>query len=293
LIINKVTDKLIKIASLTCSYNRKEKTTSFLTSLLAQPLPNGYKLDVYLLDDKSSDGTADYVRTNFPAVNVIDGTGSLYWAGGMRKVWGEASKKGDYDFFLLLNDDVTLANDSIIKLIDAYNRSEAAENVILGAVMDMGKTKMTYGGYKLINKMNGDVEPVVPDEKELKECEVGNANIMLVDKNTFSKIGGLSEAYTHGLADFDYTLTAVENGGKVWVAPGYFGYCDNDHGKPWLSSKQPLKKRIQYLYSPTGLAYKEYLVFQKKHFPYSVPGKIVKLWLKTLVPAFYDKFKKV
>src|SRR6202012_6286935 len=105
---------------------------------------------------------------------------------------------------LLLNDDVTLANNSIIKLIDAYNRSEAAENVILGAVMDMGKTKMTYGGYKLINKMNGDVEPVVPDEKELKECEVGNANIMLVDKNTFSKIGGLSEAYTHGLADFDY-----------------------------------------------------------------------------------------
>ena len=284
---------MVKIASLTCSFNRKEKTVSFLKSLLSQPLPPGYSLDVYLLDDKSSDGTADYVRSNFPDVSVIEGTGSLFWAGGMRKVWGEALKKDDYDFFLLLNDDVKLVEDSLVKLINAYNKSGAPASVILGSVMDLEQKNLTYGGRKITNKINGASVPVTPDEFELKECEIGNANVMLVDKNTVSRIGTLSTMWTHGFGDYDYTLTAVRNGVKVWIGPGYYGYCDNDHGVPWLSGSQPLKKRIKYLYSPTGLAYKEYLKFQWRHFPYSVPGKIVKLWLKTLFPVFYDKFKKV
>lgn len=287
-----MSDKVLKIASLTCSYNRKEKTTSFLKSLFLQPLPSQYSLDVYLLDDKSVDGTADAVRTDFPMVKVVEGTGSLFWAGGMRKVWGEALK-GNYDFYVLFNDDVKLVDDALEKLLKAYDLAGGQGNIILGSVMDFKRKTLTYGGRKLTNSRNGNSDPIEPDETRLQPSEVGNANIMLVDKKTIDTIGILSASFTHGLADFDYTLTAVKHGIKVWVGPGYYGYCEYDHGKPWLSSKVPLKKRINYLYSPTGLAYKEYLVFMRRHFPLAVPGKVVKLWLKTLLPVFYEKFKKV
>ena len=284
--------KTLKIASLACSFNRKEKTSAFLKSLLSQTLPDGYSLDVYLLDDNSSDGTADQVRALFPTVKVIEGTGSLYWAGGMRTVWNAALQNSDYDFFLLLNDDVHLGDNAIAQLLAAHKQSKFPQNILLGTVYDDNKKGISYGGHKLKSKVTGYVDTVVPDEKELLEAHVGNANVMMVDKGCVDKIGILSDEYIHGLADFDYTLTAIKNGVKVWVAPGYYGYCINDHGKNWLPASAPLKKRIAYLYSPTGLAYKEYLHYTWKHYPLMLPGVFTKAWLKTLFPVVYDKFKK-
>ena len=282
----------LKIASLACSYNRKEKTAAFLKSLLSQAIPDGYTLDVYLLDDKSSDGTADYVKANFPSVILVEGTGSLYWAGGMRTVWSVARKRADYDFYLLLNDDVRLFDDTVSRLLAAHKLSDHSQNVLLGTVKDDKKQTISYGGHRLTNKRTGKVTTVVPSETELLEAHLGNANIMLVDKATVDKIGILSDSFTHGLADFDYTLRAVKNGGNVWVAPGYYGYCINDHGKNWLPASVPLKKRISYLYSPTGIAYKEYLLYTRRHFPTILPSVFAKAWLKTLFPILYDKFKK-
>lgn len=284
--------RILKIASLACSFNRKEKTSAFLKSLLSQALPEGYSLDIYLLDDNSTDGTRKHVQQHFPTVTLIEGTGSLYWAGGMRTVWNAALKSGDYDFFLLLNDDVHLNGDSISRLLAAHTQSQFPENILLGTVYDDNKEKISYGGHKLKSKITGYAYTVVPDDKELLEAQIGNANVMMVDKAAVDKIGILSNEYIHGLADFDYTLTAVKNGVKVWVAPGYYGYCINDHGNRWLSGKTTLKKRIAYLYSPTGLAYKEYLHYVWKHFPLMLPTVFTKAWLKTLFPVVYDKFKK-
>jgi len=281
----------LKIAALACSYNRMAKTTSFLKSVSGQSISDSYTIKMYLLDDNSPDGTADYVETNFPEVTVIRGTGSLFWAGGMRTLWEEVIKKDDYDFFLLLNDDVILFDDALPRLLSAYSLAEKEGNILLGTVKDPDKDKVTYGGLKMKNSFTGFGVKQEPDATKLKPCELGNANIMLVDKFTVSKIGILSASYTHGLADFDYTLAATKNGLHVWIAPGYYGYCKNDHGVSWLSQKTPLKKRIDYLYSPKGLAYKEYMVYIRKNFPLMAPNAIIKLWLKTLFPFIYTLMK--
>ena len=274
-----------------CSYNRKNKTASFLKSLHAQVIPAGYSLSIYLLDDKSSDGTAEHVRSSFPDVTVIDGTGSLYWSGGMRTVWTEALNRGNYDFFLLLNDDVKLADGAIARLLEAQKQSKADANIYLGSVQDAKTLELTYGGHKVKNRLKGFTDPIIPDAEQIKECEVGNANIMLVDKGAVKKIGILSAKYIHGLADYDYTLRGVKNGVSVWVAPGYYGFCENDHGKNWLPANAPFKKRLAYLYSPTGLAFKEYMYYVRQHYPLMLPGVFVKAWMKTLFPILYDKFK--
>jgi GT2 family glycosyltransferase len=285
-------EKKMKIAALACSYNRINKTAAFLQSLISQPVPEKFELDIYLLDDNSPDGTGDYVRKNFPSVEVVEGTGSLFWAGGMRTLWNYVVKKKSYDFFLLLNDDVVLFGDALTRLLGARNLSGQPANILLGGVQDPKNQRMTYGGFKMKNRFTGSTESVEPDGKDLKACDIGNANILLVDKATVDKIGIFSDAYTHAFADFDYTLTAIKNGVKVWLAPGYYGYCENDHGVAWLPQTTPLKKRIEYLYSPKGISLKEYLLYIKKHFPLSLPDKYIKAWLKTFFPVIYDMFKK-
>jgi GT2 family glycosyltransferase len=284
--------RVLKIAAVACSYNRLDKTSSFLKSLIAQHIPDGYELSIYLLDDQSPDGTANYVATHFPEVTVINGSGSLYWAGGMHKLWETVIAGGEeYDFYLLMNDDIQLYGNAITRLLHSYNLSKHTENIVIGTFMSHDGVTITYGGNKLINWNSGKGYLVEPDKDELKECEMGHANLMLVDKATVDKIGILSDQYIHSFADWDYTLRAVKNGVKVWVAPGYYGYCENDHDAPWLLGAS-LKKRIKFLYSPKGLEYKSFIKYTKKHFPNSLPVVFMSLWFRTLVPSVYNRFKK-
>jgi GT2 family glycosyltransferase len=149
----------------------------------------------------------------------------------------------------------------------------------------------TYGGRKLVNKFQAKSYKVVPDDKKPISCEYGNANVMLIDKDIVSSIGFFSNHYTHYLGDYDYTLRAVKAKKGVWVAPGYYGICDNDHGKAWVPQQKPLKERIKYLYSVKGLTLKEYMIYNRVHFPIEYPGAYIKLWLKTLFPVLWDKYK--
>ncbi|RYE16254.1 MAG: glycosyltransferase, partial [Sphingobacteriaceae bacterium] len=85
----------MQIAVLLTTYNRKQKTVTCLEHVFNQQLPVGVEISVYQTDDASSDGTAEAVRQQFPQVILLNGTGQLFWAGGMRYTWSEALKK-DY-----------------------------------------------------------------------------------------------------------------------------------------------------------------------------------------------------
>lgn len=279
-------------AVLIACYNRKEKTINFLTSLTTQVAFDSLQPDIYLLDDGSADGTAAAVALKFPFVKVVTGTGSLFWAGGMRVIWNYAIAQKEYSTFLLCNDDVQLLNGALQRLMQCYREVAGKGTVLIGSTLSPKSNKMSYGGHVLYKLNRAAYYALKPHDTEAVPCHLGNANVFLVDALAVKTIGIFSDAYTHYLADYDYTLTAFKAGLNVLVAPGYYAYCEDDHGVNWLSASQPLKKRIAYLYNPKGLAYKEYLFYIKKHFPADYFGAFVKLWAKTLFPLIWDKFKK-
>ncbi len=278
------------IAVLLATFNRRDKTVSCLESLFAQNLPEEVSFSVFLTDDASSDGTPDAIAKNFPTVNIFAGSGSLFWAGGMRNSWS-AAQQTDPDFYLLLNDDTILVANALTGLLGySSNTKNQVQAIVIGTTQDNGTGEISYGGHRLFNK-NKVQNYNVRSDTEFVECDLANANIMLVPRAIVNKIGILSGAYTHSIADFDYTLTANKKGFKVVVAPGILGYCVDDHGNNWKSANVSLKDRIKYLKSPKGLAYNEYLKFIKRHFPTHFPASFLKLWMKTLFPMLWDKFK--
>lgn len=277
----------MKIAVLLTCFNRKQKTLSCLQSLQRQSLQD-MQFEVYLTDDKSLDGTYDAVKKEFPEVNIFSGTGSLFWAGGMRYTWNKALNS-DAGYYLLINDDTVLATNAIKQLLDCV-KSFKEPVICVGSTSDVKSGEISYGGRKL-KSATGPKSYIVFSENEVLECDLGNANIMLVPHRIVQEIGILSEDYTHGIADYDYTLKAKRAGFKVIVAPGILGNCTDDHGNNWKSSDMRLSKRIEYLYSPKGLAYKEYLIFIRRFFPKHIAPAIFKLWLKTLFPIIWDKLK--
>ena len=98
---------------LTC-YNRKLKTLTCIKDLLQAIKAYGedkMNYSIFLTDDGCTDGTVEALEERFPKIkiHIIKGNGNLYWAGGMRKAWNEAMKKyAEWDYYLLLNDDVEL-----------------------------------------------------------------------------------------------------------------------------------------------------------------------------------------
>jgi GT2 family glycosyltransferase len=277
--------KLIAVL-LTC-HNRHEKTLICLKSLFESKLSKDFKLDVFLVDDESTDGTSEVVKQQFPKVNIIHGDGSLFWTGGMRLAWKTATETGDYDFYLWLNDDVILDNNALIELLECSLEAKLKDHfpaIITGSCHNSTDSEeFSYGG----RTKQG---PVVPNGK-IQLCRYINGNVVLIPSEIFKKIGNLSPDYTHAMGDFDYGLRAIKAGFKCYVSKSYIATCQlNERMPDWYNPSIKLKKRWQSLYSPSGLNFKEYLLFRKKFWGFKWVIFAAKAYLKTLFPKLYGKF---
>ncbi len=278
----------VHIAILITVYNRRQKTIDCLRKLYSQQLKPWVRLEIYLTDDGSTDGTSDAVKDQFPDVKLYIGSGSMFWAGGMRFTW-EKALPTNADFYLLINDDTLLTPHAIATLLSCVEKYNDPV-ICIGSTVNEHTGKTSYGGSKLTSKTQWKSKKIEAPATET-DCDFANANIMLVPNYIVHSIGILSKDYTHGLADYDYTLKAKKAGFRVVIAPGFLGSCEDDHGNNWKSENVPLIERIKYLKSPKGLAYREYLLFIRQHFPLSYPAAFFKLWLKTLFPFLWDAFK--
>jgi GT2 family glycosyltransferase len=276
---------------LTC-FNRKAKTISALSSLFKayEHYHGNWNMTIYLTDDGSTDGTAEAVKEKFSEVKILQGTGDLYWAGGMRNSWCEALKN-QYDSYLLINDDTNVHQQLFeeIEHTKTYCISTfGTEGIYIGATVDSITKQVTYGGSLFVNRFLATMKMLAINHEIPQKCELGNANIMWVPKSVVAEIGILSKGYVHGMADYDYTLKASKNNIPSLVMRGVLGECVNDHANPYLKlMKLGLNDRIKMLHNPVGLDFKSQVHHMKKHFPLRFPLFYMAGWFKVLFPKFY------
>jgi len=248
-----------KIATLITSYNRKDKTLSCLKALFNCDLPDGYKIEVFLVDDGSNDGTGNAVKEKFPQVNVIQGNGNLYWNGGMHLAWQTATKTGNYDFYLWLNDDVILFPNSLLELLNV--NSKKTDTIVCGTLCSATNKEITYGG----NAKKGS--KLVPNGKP-QECYTFNGNVILVPRNVYRKVGNLDPIFPHAIGDYDYALRAREKGIKSFITCNFIGFCEKNISLPkWCLPEVSFSNRLRSLYSPLGNSHPfYYFIYEKRHY---------------------------
>lgn len=286
--------KLKSIAVLITCFNRKEKTLNCIECLNNQVNIEHVKLKIFVIDGGSNDGTVEAIHKTYPQVTIEIGEG-LYWAGGMRLAWETAIKEKLFNYYLLINDDTVVFSDTVFELLKADRYSLKEKNtsgVYIGSTYDSITKKHSYGGKKLKSWGNLSAVDIIPNGANYKICDLGNANIMMVSSKAYDVLGILCKRYTHSIADYDYTLSAVKNEIPVWVLPNYQGECTNDNGENFLTNKSSIKQRISHLYSPKGNSYHEYMYFIKKFFPNYQFVAFLKLWGRVFIPSLWTKFKK-
>jgi GT2 family glycosyltransferase len=241
------------IAVLVASYNRKEITLRSLEAL--KVAAEGMNCDIYLLDDASSDGTADSVREKFPSIRIISGTGYLYWAKSMRLAWDVASQSKDYDFYLWFNDDLILKQDAFKTILSDYFKTGG---VLVGACSeDSTETKCSYGVSDIKD------QKIVPNGVPQRGMGWFNGNFVLVPRDVYLRIGAISSEYSHARADYDYAERLHLDGIPFYCTSRYVGFCKNDYNAK-IKGKRFLQ-RFSLLWKPGYCNLHDLWLIKKKY----------------------------
>ena len=256
------------IAICLACFNRREKTLRCLESLKKLHAPPSVRLQTYLVDDASPDGTGQAVRDQFPDVRLIEGNGNLFWGGGMHLAFGTAMQEG-HDFYLWLNDDEDLFPDLIPRLLDTYQTvSDHGKRpaIIVGSSCDPDNGQPTYGGRFRPHFSPVNFQYIPPHPTEPRECETMNGNIVLIPADVSKAVGNIDPRFRQQMGDFDYGLRARRLGIDVWLCPGFVGTCaPNTVKNRWKSRATSLRQRLKIVNTPLGLPFRDWLTFAARH----------------------------
>ena len=129
----------MKTAVAILNWNGFSLLNKFLPSVIKNT-PNN--VDIYIIDNGSTDNSVDFIKTNFPSVKII----SLDDNYGFAKGYNLGIKKIDADIICLLNNDIEVTSNWIGPIIKLF-KSEKNTAIIQPKLLDYNNRKMfDYAG---------------------------------------------------------------------------------------------------------------------------------------------------
>lgn len=252
-------DESLKLAVLITAFNRVSTTLRCIERVVEASKAIAAGVDIYLVDDNSPDQTGILVKNKFSCVNVIYGSGNLYWGGGINLAWRSAVDENDYNYFLWLNDDVLLTLESLNILLSTARNSKYT--LVAGCVISIRTNEVTYG----LKSFSGELLTPGMDSKDALYL---NGNVVLVSREVFLKLGYLNDRFIHHLGDYDYGLRALKNSIELKLTPKSIGTCESNEV---ILNRSRLKgvtllRRLRRLYSPLGSNPFAMFTYKSMHF---------------------------
>lgn len=230
------------------SHDRCETTLTCLASVTAQTgdVP---AVRILLVDDGSTDGTAEAVRARFPDVEIVTGDGDLYWAGGMRLGIDTAVARGAHTLWLV-NDDAVLDPDALYRSLtvaEEWHHRTGVRPWVVGSMRSPDDGSTTYGGW---SRRWHVLVRLIPAPVEATRCATTSCNSLVVPVDQYLAVGGLDPRFPHLRADHDLGYRASKAGVHLVIAPGHLGTCAANGRSPWQDPVTPLRARLRDLHSP-------------------------------------------
>lgn len=200
-------------------YNRREFTRNYLRALSQQSDQN---FKVVIVDDGSTDGTAEMIESEFPEVILLKEKGDLWWAEATNVGVKYAIQHGA-DYIMTLNDDTIPQKEYVEKM---HYWCTQKPNALLGAfAIDANSGEPVFGG-EVLDWGRCNFRSILDglSDQELHGLHEVNGfpgRGLLIPAKAFTEIGLYdSKRFPQTIADLDFTARAVNSGYKI--------YCNYD-----------------------------------------------------------------
>jgi GT2 family glycosyltransferase len=222
-------DNTVDVSIVIVSFNTKEVTRQCLEHV--QRHATGIRHEVFVVDNASTDGSADMVQVEFPWVQLIRLDKNRGFAGGNNPAMEKASGR----YVLLLNSDAFLAESVLEKTIQ-YMEDHPAIGVLGCKLTDPDGTmqpsaRMLPGPFNKVlhitglaarfskSKFFGRVDYTWWDHSQPKPVGWVVGAYFLIRRETMEAIGVLDERYFLYFEEIDYCLSARRAGWEVVFYP--------------------------------------------------------------------------
>lgn len=203
------------ISIIILTWNGLKYTELCLNSLKGSAIND--KLNVYVVDNGSTDGTIEYLE-GIEWVTLIKNNENLGFVKG-NNVAIEHIKDGD---IVLLNNDIIITQDNWLELIQktAYENKEYG---IVGCRLINEKKMLLHAGTYIYPETNWG-QQIGGGEKDIGQYQINREvegivfACAYIKREVIEKLGGLNDAFFSYFEDTDYCLAAKKAGYKI-------GYC--------------------------------------------------------------------
>ena len=271
----------------------------YLEPLLAsiEQYSSGLTYEVIVVDNGSTDGTADWIKEHHPEISLTRNQANL----GFTRGNNQAMEMAKGDFILLLNPDTFLTEDcfgpqldflrenpdvgiTIPKVLNAdgsfqqqSRRGDARPVEVFGYFLKLGKL------FPQNKALNGYLQSWLPED-EVAEVKAVSGSCMFIKREVYEKIGGLDERFFAYQEDSDYCLRARQAGWKVMYVPlsSIIHYAGEGGSKnnPYHSIFQ--WHRSYYLYYRKHFSREHFFLFNWFFYLVMI-AKLLFAWLKRFV----------
>jgi len=194
-------------------HNRKHITERFINCLSIQT-HKCYHL--ILVDDGSTDGTAEMVMSKIKNVSVITGDGNLWWAGSLQKgyEWLLSNKISGAGLILLINDD-TEFDENFLKRAASYFKN-IKEGVMVQSICYSRQTGKLIDRGTVVEWKNYTFRAARAGE----EINCLSTRGLFFRHSDFIKTGGFyPRLIPHYASDYEFTIRAYRKGIKLVTVP--------------------------------------------------------------------------
>nr|MBD5376423.1 glycosyltransferase family 2 protein [Bacteroides sp.] len=192
----------VKLSIIIVSYNTKDVTRECLKSIQNAEWRDTF--EIIVVDNNSSDGSVEMIRSEFPEVKVIANPDNRFFA--IANNQGAAIAKGEY--LLLLNSDTLVYGDNLQKMIDFFD-TQSDDVICIGPkILNKDKSLQSCGVPLMFNPYKHVVSLFCLDKmlplykvdpafyrKPDKTHQTGwvSGACMMIPAKKYTKVGGMNE----------------------------------------------------------------------------------------------------
>ena len=216
----------VKVVAVTPVHNRRNETLRCLRSLFGSDLSD-IAVHVIVVDDGSTDGSAEAIRQQFPNVEILTGNGNLWYTGGMNLGLAGALEH-DPDYILGFNNDSIFDGQCLRRLVECGRENPRS---VVGAILLDWETphklfqvsprwETWTGGFR---HWRHQTIWTIPQKPWKVDLIVGNC--VLFPAEAVKEVGLMNIKKFPQYGDAEYTPRMKRNGWRLLIEPKARIFC--------------------------------------------------------------------